>query len=77
MKPTKPKSNKPHSHQFRQDLISSILNELYEEWKGHSYKPEERAILDKVLEKTGFSRRTANDYAFTIKPKIDLMLRQS
>ena len=66
---------KPHSHQFRQDLISSILNELYEEWKGHSSKPGDHAIRDKVLEKTGFSRRTVEDYVSTIKPKVDVMLK--
>ena len=70
---------KPHSHKFRQDLISSILNELYEQMKGTN-NPE--STLAKVIEKqlqetTCFSSRTIKDYGQTITPKLTQMLSQS
>ena len=70
---------KPHSHKFRQDLISSILNELYSNMKGTNNPDKTLALLieKKLQETTCFSSRTIKDYGLVITPKLSQMLSQS
>ncbi len=75
---------KVHSSQFRTDLISDILTELYELWKEADPKtirqkePDLRVIVQKSLKaKTSFTQRTRKDYEDTIVPKaIEMLVKQ-
>ena len=67
---------KVHSHQYRQDLVAEILNELYSLWKGKEYNSKnlEIVIQKKLQEKTSFTIRTIKDYEEVIHPKLVQML---
>ena len=75
---------KVHSSQFRTDLISDILAELYQVWKEADPKTirqkeqDLRVIVQKsLIAKTSFNQRTRKDYEDTIVPKaIEMLVKQ-